>query len=430
MVVLALQGGFALPHHPYFLTYYNPAFGGGWLAPQVMLVGWGEGLDQAAYYLNDRDDAVKAQTATWYDSEFAPFYLGETLPLREVDAGNVIPWLLSDYVVSYMPQMQSNAPDEATVRYFRSLEPEHTLHLKGIDYAWIYLTPQKLSDEVIPASHVRRVSFGDDVLFLGYDVDRTQGDADKLSVTLYWRCLRPMEQNYRVWLKLVNGVYHVWGQEENTPVGGRFPTSIWREGTVLRDEHELEILPGTPPGLYHIEVGLYDPQRQESLKPEGDGLLLGPVEITRQEPSAARPLDIQHPLGVSLADEVLLLGYNMESGFRPGDGIHLTLFWQCLEEMERDYTVFTHLVDKEGNFWGQKDNEPVDGFYPTEQWQVGEIVRDQYDITISPKAPPGEYQLEVGMYLAETGERLPVLGEGVDQAQRVILLSPVQVVGR
>jgi hypothetical protein len=57
-------------------------------------------------------------------------------------------------------------------------------------------------------------------------------------------------------------------------------------------------------------------------------------------------------------------------------------------------------------------------------------VRDQYDITISPKAPPGEYQLEVGMYLAETGERLPVLGEGVDQAQRVILLSPVQVVGR
>ena len=430
LVVLALQGGFALPHYPYFLTYYNPAFGGGWLAPQVMLVGWGEGLDQAAYYLNDLDDAVKAQTATWYDSEFAPFYLGETLPFRELDAGNVIPWLMSDYVVSYIPQVQSNAPDEATVRYFRSLEPEHTLHLKGIDYAWIYRTPQNLSDEIIPASHVRRVSFGDGILFLGYDVDRTQGEADELLVTLYWRCLRPMEQNYRVWLKLVNGVYHVWGQDDSIPVSGRFPTNIWPEGTVLRDEHELEILPGTPPGLYHIEVGLYDPQRQESLKPAGDGMLLGPVEITRQEPSAARPLDVQHPLEVSLADEILLLGYNIESGFRPGDGIHLTLFWQCLEEMKRDYTVFTHLVDKEGNFWGQKDNEPVDGFYPTEQWQVGEIVRDQYDITISPKAPPGEYQLEVGMYLAETGERLAVLGEGVDQAQRVILLSPVQVVGR
>jgi 4-amino-4-deoxy-L-arabinose transferase-like glycosyltransferase len=429
VVALALQAGFALPHYPYFLTYYNPAFGGGWSAPQVMLVGWGEGLDRAARYLNDLDDPAKAQTATWYDSEFAPFYLGETLPLREIDAGNVTPWLLSDYVVSYLPQVQSNAPDEATVRYFRSLEPEHIIHLKGMDYAWIYRTPQTLPDEMIPASQVRRVPFGNSILFLGYDVDRSQGNADKLLVTLYWHCLRPMEQNYRVWLKLVNGVYHVWGEEDNIPVGGRFPTSIWGEGAVLRDEHELEILPGTPPGLYHIEVGLYDPQRQESLKPEGDELLLGPVEVTRQEPSATRPLDIQHPLSASLADKVLLLGYNVESGFRPGDGIHLTLFWQCLGALDRDYTVFTHLIDKEGNFGGQKDNEPADGFYPTGQWRVGEIVRDQYDIAISPTAPPGTYWIEVGMYLAETGERLPVLGEGADREQRIIL-SPLQVVAR
>jgi len=246
-----------------------------------MLVGWGEGLDQAAHYLNDRDDPTKARTATWYDSEFAPFYAGDTLPLREVDAGNVIPWLLTDYVVSYIPQVQSNVPDKATVRYFRSLQPEHVIHLKGIDYAWIYRTPQTLPDEIVPASHVRRVPFGDSILFLGYDVDKARGNADKLLVTLYWRCLRPMEQNYRVWLKLVDSEHHVWGQEDSVPVGGHFPTSVWREGTVLRDEHELEILPGTPPGLYYIEVSLYDPQRQESLEPEGGGLLLGPVEVMR-----------------------------------------------------------------------------------------------------------------------------------------------------
>ena len=98
--------------------------------------------------------------------------------------------------------------------------------------------------------------------------------------------------------------------------------------------------------------------------------------------------------------------------------------------MDRDYTVFTHLVDKEGDLWGQKDNEPADGFYPTGRWKAGEIVRDQYDITISPEAPLGTYWIEVGMYLAETGERLPVLGEGMDRAQRIILLSPMQIVGR
>jgi len=39
------------------------------------------------------------------------------------------------------------------------------------------------------------------------------------------------------------------------------------------------------------------------------------------------------------------------------------------------------------------------------------MVRDQYDLRIPPDTPPGPYQIEVGMYLAETGERLPVLAE-------------------
>ncbi|MDH4138534.1 MAG: hypothetical protein OEW09_17710, partial [Anaerolineae bacterium] len=106
-----------------------------------------------------------------------------------------------------------------------------------------------------------------------------------------------------------------------------------------------------------------------------------------------------------------LLGYNMESGFRPGDSIHLTLFWQCLQEMERSYTVFTRLVDTRDKIVAQKDNPPVDGFYPTTKWEVGEIVRDQYDLLISPEAQLGEYQLEIGMYLVETGQRLAILSE-------------------
>jgi hypothetical protein len=121
------------------------------------------------------------------------------------------------------------------------------------------------------------------------------------------------------------------------------------------------------------------------------------------------------------------LGYNMESDFRPGDGIHLTLFWQCLEKMDQDYTVFTHLIDEKQTLWGQKDNPPADGFYPTSQWEVGEIVRDQYDIAISPEAPPGEYQLEVGMYLAETGERLEAIGEEGAWPGSSVLLARIGV---
>ena len=123
----------------------------------------------------------------------------------------------------------------------------------------------------------------------------------------------------------------------------------------------------------------------------GDPVLLGPIEVPRRAPPPVEALDMEHLQEAILGDKVRLLGYNVESGFRPGDDIHLTLFWQCLGEMEQSYTVFTHLVDARDNIVAQKDNPPVDGFYPTTQWVEGEIVRDQYDLLIPSNAPLGEY---------------------------------------
>jgi hypothetical protein len=219
-----------------------------------------------------------------------------------------------------------------------------------------------------------------------------------------------MEADYVVYLKLINALYHVWGEQESRPYWDGFPTNTWHKGQIIGDIREIEFLPGTPPGSYQITVNLYDPYRGEELKPERD-LVLGPVDVPRREPPPISALDMDHPLEVDLGGKVRLLGYNIESGFRPGDSIHLTLFWQVLEEMDRSYTVFTHLIDEENRIWAQKDNPPVDGFYSTTKWRVGEIVRDQYDLLISPETQPGEYQLEIGMYLVETGRRLAILSE-------------------
>lgn len=97
--------------------------------------------------------------------------------------------------------------------------------------------------------------------------------------------------------------------------------------------------------------------------------------------------------------------------------------------MEQSYTVFTHLVDAGDNIVAQKDNPSVDGFYPTAKWEVGEIVRDQYDMVIPSDAPLGEYWLNVGMYLVETGECLNVLKDGVPMPDNRILLQSVAVGG-
>jgi hypothetical protein len=277
---------------------------------------------------------------------------------------------------------------------------------------------------LFPIEHIEQVNLSDKILFLGYDLDLRWVVSDgKVPLTLYWLALEPMEADYTVYLKLINAVYHVWGEQEGRPYWDGLPTNTWHKGQIIGDTREIDLLPGTPPGSYQITVNLYDPYRGEELKPERD-LILGPVDVPRREPPPISALDIDHPSEVNLGGKVRLLGYNIESGLRPGDGIHLTLFWQALAEMDKDYTVFTHLTDQEGRIWGQKDNPPVDGFYPTTQWEKGEIVRDQYDLNISLDAPPGEYWIEVGMYLAETGERLPVFGgDGKSVVGDRVLLS-------
>ena len=41
---------------------------------------------------------------------------------------------------------------------------------------------------------------------------------------------------------------------------------------------------------------------------------------------------------------------------------------------------------------------------------TGEYITDAYEVKLAADAPPGEYQLVIGLYNPETGERLPVNG--------------------
>jgi hypothetical protein len=429
VLVVILQAGFSLPHHPYYFTSYNPLAGGQWTAPQMIPVGSGEGLDQAARYLNTRENAASLKAAARPPASFAPFFVGTTIPFYW-GKDNLMPWYATDYVVFYIAHVQPTRPNPATLSYFRSLKPEYTVRLKGINYAWIYKTPEEIPDSVIPAQHIQRAQFGDCLALRGYDVDASQVPSDgKLRINLYWQCLCPMREDYGVFLKLLNGARSIWGQQSSRPLSDGLPTSLWEKAMIVRDERVIEVLPGTLPGPYLIEVILYDFTSEKWVSPQGEGdLLLGPVEIPRREIPTIEGLDIEHPLKVNLGDKIQLLGYHLESGLRPGDGIHLTLFWQSLAKMDKAYTVFTHLVDAENRTWAQKDNQPVDGFYATTRWEPGEIVRDQYDLLIPSDVPPGEYQIEVGMYLAETGERLPVFnGEGQFSGDKIPLGTVMSV---
>ena len=154
--------------------------------------------------------------------------------------------------------------------------------------------------------------------------------------------------------------------------------------------------------------------------PTGNALALGSIEITTREHSFQVPF-IDSPLEAFLGDRVKLLGYALSQRMlEQGETLSVTLYWQALREMQISYTVFTHLIDETGQIWGQKDSIPGNYTLPTTSWLKGEIVVDEYTLTVQPNTPPGDYSLEIGMYDARTGERLPVSSEG-QMGDRVLI---------
>lgn len=224
------------------------------------------------------------------------------------------------------------------------------------------------------------------------------------------------------------------------------PASIWVEAISPRgfpfpvDFFTLE--PGYHYRLVSFKIALSELGNHKlRVRADSEALYLGEVKVkwVLSGPYAGEGTgEIKHPLSVKIGDSIKLVGYNLVGVeeppvLRPGETLILELFWEAEAPVERSYTVFTHLLGPILNpatgkpVWAQDDQEPLEGLYPTTHWPPNVRCKDRYELSLPPDAPPGEYILEVGMYLRETGERLPVSGEGADPELRRIILGTIKV---
>ncbi|MCW1968688.1 MAG: glycosyltransferase family 39 protein [Anaerolineae bacterium] len=91
-----------------------------------------------------------------------------------------------------------------------------------------------------------------------------------------------------------------------------------------------------------------------------------------------------------------------------GGLVPLTLNWRAAQPIAGNYKVFVHIGPVDGPPIAQNDAEPAAGFRPTSQWAQGQPVADPHAVWLKPGTPPGEYAVLVGMYDANTGQRLPI----------------------
>jgi len=277
-----------------------------------------------------------------------------------------------------------------------------------------------------PPMYDRQATLGDVLRLTGYDrlPERVQ-PGQTLTVTLYWQPLMEIEGAYASYVHLVDRSGRGLLQSDHLPGGDYYPTSLWQPGEVLRDEHVLTIPESLPFGLYRLVAGMY---RAASLEALGAPVDLGWLAV--RDPRALRmtaPDDLQHPLSLTFGERVGLLGYDSQLH---GSELRVTLYWRAEGRLEQDWSVFIHVLDQAGQLVAQRDSQPVDGSYPTSAWEPGEVVTDVHVVNLPASAAEGGYQLQVGLYLAESGQRLPVADAmGVAQGDSVPLLRLLRLNG-
>jgi hypothetical protein len=278
--------------------------------------------------------------------------------------------------------------------------------------------------------------FAQDVELLGYDIDlASRQPGDIIDITMYWRTWRTMDDRYISSLHLLDNAVTMWGQSDNI-LGGTYPHILWAPGEYVKEELTLTVAPDAPPGLHRIEFGIFRYIQGEyfflpvtttgSAEPTKH-IDLGLVRVL--DPNRTKPPD--HTLNVNLGKQILLLGFDLSGqDLHPNETLNLTLYWQATEQPSADYTVFTQIIGPDGQVWGQQDNQPQEGRYPTTYWQRQDPVLDRYELTLRDGAPPGQYQLLVGMYDLQTGQRLRAIdAEGNRLQNDAIALETLLVQG-
>jgi hypothetical protein len=138
-------------------------------------------------------------------------------------------------------------------------------------------------------------------------------------------------------------------------------------------------------------------------------------------------------LPVNVGNAVELLAYEVPTAtVAPGGTVSVATFWRVLDPQAlgpvpadaygHSVTIFVHALDGTGVV-GQEDRLDA----PAWNWRSGDVLAQLHRFRMDPDAPPGLYQLEVGIYTDRDMARLPIIVKGATVDDR-ILLQPLEIV--
>ncbi len=147
--------------------------------------------------------------------------------------------------------------------------------------------------------------------------------------------------------------------------------------------------------------------------------LATPNQFTRQNQPT-------HPVGTQFGPAIEFEGFDLfPAAVAPGQTLHINLYWRALAAPDQNYRAFVHLTNG-STLWAQQDDTPACRL-PTTIWRAGQHAAGQFRLDIAPNTPPGRYPLIIGLYRADTMERLKITAGAGQPGDDFLWLNDVEV---
>ncbi len=341
------------------------------------------------YYAPDLERHLLPASPTLDTSLILDYSIATELNQWLVDRDGVWVVLWQDEVVDptgYLVTMLSQAGEELPVdQAFPQIRLRHYRLPAGV-----------FIPEGPDIAHPAEFNFDGQLRLLGY----TQtGDQE---VALFWEALRPLDEDYQVSISLRDTAGQTWGRWDGRPAAYLYPTDRWRVGQIVFGRHKLIPIPGTPPGDYGLEVGVYTEDDLVGLDvldtagaPQGKRAVLGAVRLSVPA-VVATEIDIPNPGRIDMGDGLALLGWDLDrSEAQPGDPLLLTLIWSVESAPQGDYRVRVLTIDQSDQNLDAGTFPPTNLWHPTSIWLPGQAWRGQMTFRLPIQAQPGAARLAV-----------------------------------
>lgn len=255
--------------------------------------------------------------------------------------------------------------------------------------------------------------------------------SEYVHVTTTWQMLQATPRDWSLFVHLETPDGVIIAQRDVYPGGGLLATSDLVTGQAWVNPLAINV----PSGAYaplelSVWFGWYHLPSGERLQTaDGERVQVGTVTLLPRQSTLGLP----NPVRVNFANELVLLGYEY-STLTPqvGETMDVTLYWQALQPIPRDYVVFVHVIEpRTANRVGYSDSQPAAWTRPTTTWQVGEIITDTHSFSIAPDAPATPYELQIGLYTVEPDGNLPrlrIIEENGGISNDYFYLSRVRVI--